>query len=151
MNEYKKSGDPSGQSLGQRIEYLITGWHIIKRNFWFGVGTGDVEIEFNKQYDLDNSLLKKEWRLRTHNQLLTFFITFGIFGVIWILFCLFIPPVIEKKYSHFLFTIFFLIGILSMLNEDTLETHVGVSFFAFFYSFFLFSIPDQDDSEANQA
>ncbi len=149
MEKYKKTGDPSGQSLGQRIEYLKTGWHIIERSFWFGTGTGDVKIEFYRQYELDNSLLKPEWWNRTHNQLITFFVTFGIFGFLWILFSIFTPPILEKKYSHFLFTLFFLIGILSMLNEDTLETHVGVSFFAFFYSFFLFSTSDADDPGIN--
>ncbi len=146
MDRYKETGDPSGQSLGQRIEYLKTAMHIIKRHFWFGTGTGDVKMEFYKQYTFDKSLLKYEWRHRTHNQLITFFVTFGITGFLFILFALFTPPILEKKYTYFLFTIFFLIGILSMLNEDTLETHVGASFFAFFYSFFLFSSPDSDDS-----
>jgi len=146
LEKYKETGNPSGQSLGQRLEYLKTGLHIIKRHFWLGTGTGDVNLEFCRQYDIDHSLLGKEWRHRTHNQLITFFITFGVFGFLWILFALFVPPLLEKKYSYFLFSIFFLIGLLSMLNEDTLETHVGVSFFAFFYSFFLFSIPENNVS-----
>ena len=145
MDRYKKTGNPSGQSLGQRIEYLKTATRIIKRYFWFGTGTGDVNKEFYHQYTVDKSPLKYEWRHRTHNQLITFFVTFGLIGFLFILFAIFTPPILEKKYSYFLFTIFFLIGILSMLNEDTLETHVGASFFAFFYSFFLFSSPDSDE------
>jgi hypothetical protein len=141
IESYKNTGNPSGKSLGQRLEYLKTGIHIVKRHFWFGTGTGDADREFRIQYKLDDSKLKPEWQHRTHNQFITFLLTFGIFGFAWFLFAFFIPPVMEKRYSDFLFTIFFLIGILSMLNEDTLETHVGVSFFAFFYSFFLFSIP----------
>jgi hypothetical protein len=34
---------------------------------------------------------------------------------------------------------FFFIAFLSMLNEDTLETHAGVTFFSYFYSLFLFA------------
>jgi hypothetical protein len=141
IEHFQKTGDPSGQSLGQRIEYLKTGIHILKRHFWFGTGTGDVNKEFRVQYKLDISKLKPEWQHRTHNQFITFFLTFGIFGFIWFLCALVMPPIIEYRHRNFLFTSFFLIGILSMLNEDTLETHVGVSFFAFFYSFLLFSMP----------
>jgi hypothetical protein len=34
--------------------------------------------------------------------------------------------------------VFFMLVVLSMLWEDTLETHTGVSFFAYFYSVFIF-------------
>ncbi len=146
IDRYKKGGDPSGQSLSQRIEYLKTGTRIMKRFFWFGTGTGDVQNEFYKQYAMDNSKLHPPYRHRTHNQFITLLIAFGIFGFVWIYFALFATPVLEKKYRNFMFMIFFLIGILSMLNEDTLETHVGVSFFAFFYSFFLFSMPQNESS-----
>jgi hypothetical protein len=150
MEKYRKTGNPTGQSLGQRLEYLKIGLHIIKHHFWFGTGTGDVEKEFARQYEEDHSLLRVDLRHRTHNQLVTFFITFGVFGFLWFLLALFIPPLLEKKYRHFLFTFFFLIGLLSMFNEDTLETHVGVSFFAFFYSFFLFSIPHTNASDSSK-
>ncbi|MBN1597457.1 MAG: O-antigen ligase family protein [Bacteroidales bacterium] len=145
IERYKKTGNPNGQSLAQRIEYLKTGINIVKRKFWLGTGTGDVADEFTEQYELDGSILKKELQHRTHNQFITFFLTFGIFGFLWFLFALFTPPLLEKKYRNLLFLIFFLIAALSMMNEDTLETHVGVSFFAFFYSFLLFSMPDKEE------
>lgn len=150
ITRYQQNGDPSGQSLGQRIEYLKIGLNIVKRNFWLGTGTGDVEFEFKKQYELDKTLLKPEWRHRTHNQLITFLITFGVFGFLWILLALTAPALLENKYNNFLFVLFFILCILSMLNEDTLETHAGVSFFAFFYSFFLFSMPEEDKPENEQ-
>jgi hypothetical protein len=148
IDNYKATGDPSGKSLGQRLEYLKTGIHIVKRHFWLGTGTGDTVREFRVQYTLDASKLKPEWQHRAHNQFITFLLTFGVLGFVWFLIALFMPPVLEKRYSYFLFTIFFLIGILSMMNEDTLETHVGVSFFAFFYSFFLYSMP-RKNTESN--
>jgi O-antigen ligase len=141
IDQYKKGGDPSGHSLAQRIVYLETGIRIIKQHFWFGTGTGDVSDAFHQQYEIDKTNLQPRWRLRAHNQFITFLLTFGIFGFLWLLFALFMPPYIIGRYKNYLFTVFFLIGLLSMLNEDTVETHVGVSFFAFFYSFFLFSMP----------
>lgn len=42
-----------------------------------------------------------------------------------------------KKYKDFLFIVFLLIAIISMLNEDTLETHTGMSFFTFSFTIFV--------------
>ena len=150
IEHYRLTGDPSGQSISQRIEYLKVGKNIARRFFWLGTGTGDLRIEFQKQYEMDHSLLKPEWRHRAHNQFLTFQISFGIFGVLWIVFSLFAPVLINKRYKSFLLIIFFTVCILSMLNEDTLETHVGVTFFSFFYSFFLFASPENDSPHNEQ-
>ena len=54
LDVYIKTGKSSGHSLAQRIEYIKNGIEIIKRNFWIGVGTGDVSIEYNRQYDISN-------------------------------------------------------------------------------------------------
>ena len=45
----------------------------------------------------------------------------------------------ENKQKDYWFMMFFFIAFLSMLNEDTLETHAGVTFFSYFYSLFLFA------------
>jgi len=138
LYEYKKTGNASGHSLAQRIEYLKTAKEIIKEHFWFGVGTGNVRLAFDKKYIEMNSLLENEWRLRAHNQLVTFLLTFGIFGFIWLIFALFYPAIKEKGFNDFLFTILFLIIIISFINEDTFETQAGVTFFIIFYSVFIF-------------
>ncbi|GAG87554.1 unnamed protein product, partial [marine sediment metagenome] len=91
--------------------------------------TGDLQMAFDKQYEDDNSVLDPDWRLRAHNQFLSFFIAFGVFGFLYCVFALFAPIVFEKKYYDAIFIIVFFIGILSFLNEDTLETHIGATFF----------------------
>ena len=138
IDVYLKGTNPSGNSITQRVEYLKTSFHIIKDNFWFGVGTGDVKDKMMEQYDIDNSQLSERWRLRSHNQFVAFFLTFGIFGFIIILFALFYPPINQKAFGNLLFTILFLIVLLSFINEDTLETQIGITFFSYFYSLFLF-------------
>ena len=40
---FRLTGNPSGSSMMQRIEYLRASINIIKNNFIFGVGTGDLE------------------------------------------------------------------------------------------------------------
>jgi hypothetical protein len=147
MYNYQNGVDPSGCSVAQRFEFLKTASHIIQNNFWTGVGTGDSPSSFKKQYETDRSILKPEFRLRAHNQLVTFMITFGIFGFILTVLALTIPPFLEHKYNDFLFLSIFLVSFISYLNEDTLETHAGISMVALFYSLFLFY---QKTSESEQ-
>ena len=138
LDVYMKTGKSGGHSLAQRIEYIKNGIEIIRRNFWFGVGTGDVKTEFDHQYEISDSQLGIKWRLRAHNQFVTFFITFGVIGFIWIIFSFIYAISYEKKRKEMLVLLFLLIAFLSMLNEDTLETHAGICFFSFFFSIFIF-------------
>jgi hypothetical protein len=138
LYNYHLGANPTGYSVSQRIEYVKTALHIIRSNFWVGVGTGDIGDAFKQQYITDKSQLKEEKRLRAHNQLVTFCTTFGILGLFLILLAMVGAPVFEKKYGDFLFITIFIITFLSFLNEDTLETHIGISFIATFYTIFLF-------------
>lgn len=133
-----KDQNPNGHSTAQRIEFFKAGYEIVKRNLFFGVGTGDVQSEFNSQYELSNSKLNQNNRLRAHNQLLTFIIAFGIIGFLVIIVALLLPVINEKTYKILLFNIFIIISILSFINEDTLETQAGITFFVFFYTIFTF-------------
>jgi hypothetical protein len=135
---YFKHGYVNGASVIQRILYLKMSYEIIKENFWFGTGTGDVEQVFKNKYLGKYSYIQEPFRHRAHNQWVTFFISFGIFGFLWEIFAFFYPVFIEKKRKNFYFLAFFLIALLSFLNEDTIETQAGVTFFAYFYSLFLF-------------
>jgi O-antigen ligase len=113
--------------------------NIFLQHFWTGVGTGDVQKAFDEEYGQENSRLSKEFRHRGHNQYLTFALTFGIGGFLFFIFSLFYPIFKMKKQSDYFYATFFVIAFISMLTEDTLETQAGVTFFAFFNSFFLFA------------
>ncbi|MEZ5199205.1 MAG: hypothetical protein R2764_23320 [Bacteroidales bacterium] len=91
-----------------------------------------------------NTILSEEYWHRSHNQYFAFFIAFGVFGFIWFLVTLFYPPMLLKKFSDFYYFSFFVLICLSMLVEDTLETQMGVTLFAFFNSFLLFSYKTSD-------
>ncbi|MCK9612558.1 MAG: O-antigen ligase family protein [Bacteroidales bacterium] len=134
---YKITHDPRGQSLMQRIELWQTSFRLIKKYFFTGVGTGDVKNVITAQMHLENSHLK-DAGLHPHNQFITITLTFGVPGLLLFLFCLLYPPIKRKKISEYLFLSFFLIAMLSMFTEDTLETQAGVTFFTFFYCLFMF-------------
>jgi len=139
IDSYLDGGNPQNHSVTQRFEFLKIAKKIVKENFWFGVGTGDVGDVFTEEYKKVNSKLQTPYRLRAHNQYVTFFITFGLIGFLWFLFAYIYPAIIERKFSDYLFIITFITLSLSMLNEDTTETQMGATIFAFFLSFFLFS------------
>lgn len=137
-NNYRRTGDPSGHSVMQRVEYWRTAYRIIEENFWFGVGTGDMNIAFQQEYNSMNSKLSFDWRLRTHNQYLSIWVGLGIIGFLWFLFVLFYPPIHLHAFKNIYYFIFFIAFVISMLTEDTIETQAGVTFYVFFNSLFLF-------------
>ena len=145
IDRFKQTGDPSGSSINQRLEYLKAGREIIKSHFWLGVGTGDVNDAFMAQYKKDGSLLEPKFRRRAHNQYMTFFITLGVIGFILCMVTFIYPFVFARAYNNFLALVFLLIALLSMINEDTLENHAGVTFIAIFYALFIFGIKHKRD------
>jgi len=138
VDYYMHGGNPSGHSVTQRIEYARAGWMIFREHPVFGVGTGDVPDAFARQYEKMGSILSEEWRLRAHNQYLTFLIAFGTVGFILVMISLICPAIMEGGFSGFRFVIFMSIAFLSMISEDTLETSAGAMFFSFFYALLIF-------------
>lgn len=135
---YQKGGVPSNHTILQRLEYLRIGTSIACEHFWFGVGTGDVRDAFEMAYNKSDTELEGRKRRLAHNQYLTHWLTFGIFGFIWIWLAFFYPVIALKKWKDRLAMVFLIIALLSMIHEDTLGSHAGITFVAFFYAFFIF-------------
>lgn len=125
--------DPNGHSLLQRIEYWKTGCHLIQANWLLGVGTGDVQRAFDEQYQKEKSRLLPEYRLRAHNTYLTSWISFGVIGFLLISLLIITFMRAAFKREDVLSFVFILVAASTFLLEDTLETQMGASFFAFFY------------------
>ena len=136
---YQLTHNPSGHSVTQRIEYWRAAWGIIQDNWLTGTGTGDLDSQYQSQYQKMKSLLGKEYRLRSHNQFLAITVAFGVFGLAWFLFGMFYPPIRLGKFYDYYFMTSFLVIFLSMITEDTIESQAGVTIFAFFMSFHLFA------------
>lgn len=137
IDNYQETGNPNNHSVTLKAEFWKTSLHIIKKNLFFGVGTGDIDDSFKSAYKERKTVLDKEFRLKSHNQYLRITILFGILGLIWFLATLIYPVTIAKN-RHYHYLVFFIIMLFSMISEDTLETQTGVSFFAFFNSFYIF-------------
>ena len=135
---FHETGDPSGYSVVQRLEFWKASLGIIKRNPIIGVGTGDMNIAFDEQYERMKSPLEEKYQWRSHNQFLSIFVGFGVIGLVWFFFSMLYPPLKLHKFNDYFYMVFFIIIILSMMNEDTIESQAGVTFFAFFNALFLF-------------
>lgn len=136
MDEFTND-DPNGKTVLQRIEFLKAGMRIFE-NYWFlGVGSGDLADAFKNEYMVSNSKLKEENRLRTHNQIFTYYISFGIIGGTLFVVFLALSFVWFYKRRMYLAFLFLSIVVLSFFSEDTLETQMGATFFAFFFGLFI--------------
>lgn len=137
INAYIHGGNPNGKSLAQRLEYWKAASRIIQEHPIIGVGTGDVPYAFKSTYIEINSELLPEFRLRAHNQYLTIWVAFGFIGLV-IFMSVWVSMWIRKDFrKRYLPMCFLLITCISFLSEDTLETQAGVTFVAFFASFYL--------------
>ena len=140
MDVYQKGGNPSGHSVIQRLEYYKMAGSIITENFWFGNGTGGYYPAYQEKYDQNKFFQSQHYRQRSHNMFLSYWIDFGLVGLIFICFALVYPIFVERKTRSFLLMIFFLIVLISFMNEDTLNNHDAITFFAFFYPLHLYSL-----------
>lgn len=139
--KYSRDGDANGSSVFQRVEYIKASLNLIKQHPVFGIGTGDLKEAFANYYEETNSSLLPQFRFRSHNQYLSIAIAFGVVGLLYFLFTLLYPYFSDKRYRNYFYSIFMIILLISMLTEDTIETQVGVTFFAFFNSFLVFISP----------
>lgn len=136
--QYHYEGWAAGHSLAQRLEFAKAAGHIIRQHPLTGVGTGDPPKAFAKAYEDLRTMLPPQWRLRAHNQYLSMAVAFGWPGLSFFVITLAGCLAVALKRKDVFYTAFLIIASISFINEDTLETQAGVTFFAFLNCFFLF-------------
>lgn len=141
---YRRNDYPNGGSLSQRFEYTKASIYLIKKHPVFGVGTGDIPNAYRQAYNELQSPLSQEFRHKAHNQYLSITVGFGIVGLLLFLIVLLYPYLSSKRYRTYLYTVFLVILLISMLPEDTIETQAGASWFAFFNSLLIFASQNRD-------
>lgn len=150
VDSYLKGGNPSGHSVTQRLEYYKMALNIIRERPWFGHGTGGYYLAYQKEYDRSKFFPPGIYRQRSHNMIFSYMIDFGIIGAIYICYALVAPVYSENKRKSFLLITFLLVVSISLINEDTLNNHDAISFFAFFYPLFLYSDHEKPSHSISQ-
>jgi O-antigen ligase len=135
--------DLSKSVAGAPIESRVDRWNVtialISKSPTLGYGAGS-EIGllqtnfFNKK--LYNSYLN---RLNAHSEYLSFMIKSGIIGLLVYLSTLAFGFSISFRQKDLLFFTFMLLIAIVSLSENLLDVDKGIFFYAFFFSFFIFS------------
>jgi hypothetical protein len=144
---YMNLNDPNSGSMVQRFEYWRTSLLIIRQNPLIGVGTGDLPKVFEEQYNKMNTNLANQYRLRSHNQYLSITVAFGIIGSVWFMIVMFYPGIKTRNFNNYFYAIFWIIFMLSMLTEDTIESQEGVTFYVLFTAIMLLGREKTEKSE----
>lgn len=136
LSLYNKYGNIHQSSLLERFELWKTSFKMIRKNWVTGVGIGDHKLKLDQQLEIQKSEITKKEK-GCHNQYITIWLSGGILVLIPFLLMLIAPLILHKK-LNILYILFFLIISISMFTEDTLDSHAGITFYAFFNSFLLF-------------
>ena len=139
LDVYFKTGDPNMKSLAKRIEFEKAAYTIIREHSLFGVGTGNFKQAFTVAYQKNRSQLESGQYGSSHNQYLNYLVKFGVLGFLWIMFAWISPLFLTNKQHYYPAVMLLLILGISNFSDSNLEAHMGISFFIFFYSLFLFS------------
>ncbi|MCK9218543.1 MAG: O-antigen ligase family protein [Bacteroidales bacterium] len=132
FTDHPEAGVVNTESTAERLAIWSVAGDIIRSNFFFGVGTGDVKDELLAGYKEKNNLAAFQKKLNTHNQYLQTFITLGVIGFIVLAGMILFPAVRAARDRDFLYFIFLLIFALNLVLESMLEIQAGVVFYAFF-------------------
>jgi O-antigen ligase len=138
---YKKEGTIDQSSLFQRLELWNASWRIIKKNWLFGIGIGNHKAYLDKQLEEQQSTLMKK-NMGCHNEFITLWCSAGIIVLFYFIFTL-IAPFIFRRKLPLIYFYFFIIAVVSMFTEDTIDTHAGVTFFVFFNTLILFGVNEE--------
>jgi hypothetical protein len=141
LDHYYRTGDASGQSLSQRIEYSKAAFQIIKENFWLGVGTGNFNSAYFHAFKEINSKLAEDHYGTAHNQYLSYLLKFGVIGFLFIVLALVLAVAWTGNWRNLVFVTFFIDIMVGNFGESIFETHVGLAFFTFFFALFLWHSP----------
>jgi hypothetical protein len=147
FQRYIEVNDPNSGSMVQRFEYWRTSLLIIRQNPLIGVGTGDLPQAFESQYQSMNSNLASQYRLRSHNQYLSITVAFGVLGFMWFMFVMFYPGIKTRNFTNYFYIIFWIIFMISMLTEDTIESQEGVTFYVLFTALLLLGRENKEKQE----
>lgn len=108
---------------------------ILKDNWVFGIGIGDVKAEVTRIFQ---SKYHGKETFASHNQFLSIWLGTGIFGFLMFLFMMFYNFRLALKSSDLLFLSLLILFTVHLLTENILEKQTGIILFAFLVHFFGF-------------
>lgn len=133
LDSYDKA---NAESTTARLFVWDASVDLIKENFWFGVGTGDIKDELH-QRNLDKGYTGvAQMNLNSHNQFLNSHVAIGVFGSLFLLLTIVAnlfklnPDPLRSWRLGIVFILF-----IALLPESMLEVQAGIIPYAFFLTF----------------
>ncbi len=135
INQY---GDGTGGLPQIRLLKWQCSWNVIKDNWLFGVGVGDVQDSLQIQYASINFELALNQGFNSHNQFLQIWIGTGLIGLFIFVLSMILHFLRSFRSHNYVFVMFITFFLICSLTESTLERQWGITFFGLFYSIFAF-------------
>jgi len=107
---------------------------VIRNNWLFGVGSGDLQDELNKQYEIHNFQGGIVEQLNTHNQYLQTLVGTGLIGLTFFMVTLIASISKAIRLNNHFFLVFIALFGLCCLTEAMLERQFGILFYCIFSS-----------------
>ena len=129
--DYKqyRQGVGSDYSDSDRIRSWKTGLDLAHKHFLIGIGAGDLKPMLSRYYR-ENFHSDRFWK--PHNQFITVYLVTGVIGLFIFLISLYVPLLVKSHWKEMLLLLPFVICMLSMLAENTLDTSRGSALYLFF-------------------
>jgi len=124
-------------SVGNRLNYAINSWQIIKKNVIFGVGTGDFPSEYKKINQLNSPLLPSA--TNPHNMYLLVLVQSGLLGLLSMLSIIYFQIRLSfletNKFFRDVGITLPLLFLVIMFSDSYLLGHYTTLMYVFFSSF----------------
>jgi len=72
---------------------------------------------------------------------------FGLIGFAWFMLVMFYPAIKTRSFRNYFYVIFWIIFMVSMLTEDTIENQEGVTYYALFTAILILGREKEEPSE----
>lgn len=131
--------DNQESSFGVRLSMWKSSKALVLDHFMFGVGTGDVNDELQKQFAKDGIKRAVRDNLNLHNQFLQTQVAVGIFGSLSLILMLVLPLWPSLRKGRLYYPLFFMVLGINFLAESVLKTQAGVVFYSVMNSVIFFT------------
>lgn len=129
-----QKGEYGHNSDSRRLLSLQVGWQLIKENPITGLSPDKMKEKVNQFYIENYPSIESHNRKLPHNQILYTWLELGLFATLILILAFFIPILNHSLFKYPLLYALLLIFFTSMMFDNTLETQLGMSFFAVFSS-----------------
>lgn len=155
MMELFQSPDEIMENSQELIESHVTRpiiWvasvEVIRENFWFGVGNGDLKKAMKEKYEQYGVNDQFRGYFNPHNQFLSTFVMLGFTGFLILLAVFIVPALQALRKKQYLVLSFLLIVFVHALTESIFGRLQGVIFFSFFYGLVMTFLPAADIAQS---